>query len=225
MQRTLFHGSDHIIETPRFGAGKPYNDYGAGFYCTQHRSMAAEWAVSADHDGFINAYTLDMAGLTVVDLDAPEYCTLNWLAVLLEHRVFDVRTPLAFEAREYLLKTFAVDLSTADVVEGYRADDSYFSFAQDFISGGISYRQLCAAMRLGELGRQVMVRSPQAFRQLQFIGAEPANRGVWFPRREQRDREARRAYFDRERFARQTGDLFIAQIIDEGMDAQDARLR
>ena len=26
----IYHGSDHIIETPVFGEGKPYNDYGQG---------------------------------------------------------------------------------------------------------------------------------------------------------------------------------------------------
>lgn len=32
----LYHGSDHIIEKPVFGEGKSYNDYGRGFYCTEH---------------------------------------------------------------------------------------------------------------------------------------------------------------------------------------------
>jgi hypothetical protein len=37
---TLFHGSDHIIEKPVFGEGKSYNDYGRGFYCTEHVELA-----------------------------------------------------------------------------------------------------------------------------------------------------------------------------------------
>ena len=43
----LYHGSDHIVEAPTFGLGKPYNDYGLGFYCTQHPDMAGEWAVGS----------------------------------------------------------------------------------------------------------------------------------------------------------------------------------
>lgn len=31
MVKTLYHGSKDIIEHPRYGAGKPYNDYGGGF--------------------------------------------------------------------------------------------------------------------------------------------------------------------------------------------------
>ena len=221
----LYHGSDHIVEVPTYGFGKPYNDYGLGFYCTQHPDMAGEWAVGFDHDGFINEYDFDTNGLKIVDLDAPEFTTLHWLAVLLANRWFDVRAPIANEAREYLLANFSVDLSKADVVEGYRADDSYFTFAQDFINGTISYRQLGNAMRLGELGRQVVVKSERAFSRLQFQGAQEALRPVWLPRRERRDREAREQYFDHERNARKKGDLFITQIIDEEMRPHDDRLR
>ena len=221
----LYHGSDHIVEAPTFGLGKPYNDYGLGFYCTQHPDMAGEWAVGFDHDGFVNEYDFDTNGLEIVDLDAQEFTTLHWLAVLLANRWFDVRAPIANEAREYLLANFSVDLSKADVVEGYRADDSYFTFAQDFINGTISYRQLGNSMRLGELGKQVVVKSERAFSRLQFLGAQGAPRSVWLPRRERRDREAREQYFDHERNARKKGDLFITQIIDEEMGPNDDRLR
>ena len=30
----LYHGSNKIIKKPVYGAGKRYNDYGSGFYCT-----------------------------------------------------------------------------------------------------------------------------------------------------------------------------------------------
>ena len=225
MDLTLFHGSDHIVDTPSFGIGKLYNDYGLGFYCTEHRDMACEWAVGFDHDGFANEYRLNLDGLNIVDLDAPDLTVLHWLSVLLRNRWFDVRAPLANEARSYLISHFDVDLSEADIVTGYRADDSYFTFAQDFINGAISYRQLSNAMRLGDLGKQVMVRSERAFGRLRFVEAHAALRPVWLPRREQRDRTARSRYFDHERNARQKGDLFITAIIDEGIGAGDARLR
>ncbi len=40
----LYHGSQVILQTPIFGAGKSYNDYGLGFYCTEHIELAKEWA-------------------------------------------------------------------------------------------------------------------------------------------------------------------------------------
>lgn len=39
---TLYHGSDHIIEKPVFGEGKSHNDYGRGFYCTEHVELASQ---------------------------------------------------------------------------------------------------------------------------------------------------------------------------------------
>ena len=31
---TIYHGSQQIVEVPKYGVGKTYNDYGQGFYCT-----------------------------------------------------------------------------------------------------------------------------------------------------------------------------------------------
>ena len=52
----LYHGSDHIIEKPVFGEGKSYNDYGRGFYCTEHVELAKEWACATGGDGYANRY-------------------------------------------------------------------------------------------------------------------------------------------------------------------------
>ncbi|MDY3221374.1 MAG: DUF3990 domain-containing protein, partial [Collinsella sp.] len=46
-----------------------------------------------------------------------------------------------------------------DVIRGYRADDSYFSFARQFVSGMISLRQLQRIMCLGDLGIQYALMS------------------------------------------------------------------
>lgn len=32
----IYHGSQQIVEVPRLGIGKKYNDYGQGFYCTEN---------------------------------------------------------------------------------------------------------------------------------------------------------------------------------------------
>lgn len=162
MIKTIFHGSDHMISNPVFGAGKPYNDYGLGFYCTENSDMAKEWGVSKNKDGYANQYTINCDGLSILDLNAPEFCILHWLAVLLENRQFTINAPLALQARDYILSTFHVNYKDADCIIGYRADDSYFSFAQDFISGAISYRQLNNAMHLGKLGQQFVLKSKTA---------------------------------------------------------------
>jgi len=225
MIRKLYHGSSSIIEKPLFGYGKPYNDYGLGFYCTESVEMAKEWGVGKNQDGYANCYEVECDGLKILDLNGPEYCILHWLAVLLQNREFDTPSSLAFEAKEYLKHTFAVDYETYDAIIGYRADDSYFSFAQDFLNGTISYRQLNNAMHLGKLGQQFVLKSQTAFERIRFTGCETAESREWYARKMLRDKTARREYFDAERNRRQRGDIYITQILDEEMMADDPRLR
>ena len=225
MIKKLYHGSSNIIEKPLFGVGKPYNDYGLGFYCTDNLEMAKEWGVGKDQDGYVNCYEIECEGLRILDLNAPEYCILHWLTVLLQNREFDIPSGLALEAKEYLFANFGVDYESCDMMIGYRADDSYFSFAQDFINGTISYRQLNNAMPLGRLGQQFVFKSRTAFDRIQFVGSEAAECSEWYAKKMLRDKTARREYFSLERNRRRKDDLYIAQIMDEEMRSDDPRLR
>lgn len=225
MIRKLYHGSSDVIEQPRFGYGKRYNDYGPGFYCTDSLEMAKEWGTSLNKSGYANCYELECDGLWVLDLKGSEFCILHWLSVLLENREFDVPSGLALEAKEYILTNFAVNYQEYDAIIGYRADDSYFSFAQDFINGTISYRQLNNAMHLGKLGQQFVLKSQEAFDRIRFTGFEIADSEEWYAKKMLRDKSARQEYFSVERNRRQRGDLYITQIMDEEMKSDDSRLR
>lgn len=225
MKKTLYHGSSNVIEKPIYGYGKQYNDYGLGFYCTDSMEMAKEWGVGFYQDGYANCYELDCTGLSVLNLNDSNYCILHWLAVLLKNREFESTSALAAEAKEYLLTNFAVEYETYDAIIGYRADDSYFSFAQDFINGTISYRQLNNAMHLGKLGQQFVLKSKNAFERIKFTGYEIAEYNIWYQNKMLRDRTTRREYFDVERNKRQRGDIYMMQIMDEEIKADDLRLR
>ena len=225
MVKTIYHGSNKIIEKPLFEYGKTHNDYGLGFYCTEVLNMAKEWGVAKDNDGFANIYQIDTDGLSIFNLNSNEYTILHWLTVLLENRIFDINNPLAQEAKEYLKKNFSVPYNEYDIITGYRAEDSYFSFAQDFINGAISVRQLGNAMKLGNLGTQFVIKSKKAFNAIQYKGYEIAEAVQWFAKKESRDKTARRQYYDVEKNRRQRGDLYIVQILDEEIKADDPRLR
>ena len=192
----LYHGSPIRVKRPLFGVGNPYNDYGLGFYCTESFELACEWACPKAKDGFANAYDLELAGLRVVDLDAEPYATIEWLAVLFANRQFDVPPSLMEAAKYYVAARYPSELGEADVVVGYRADDSYFSFARAFLENRISLAQLERAMKLGGLGRQVVAVSEAAFGALRFVGAEPASASLWHEKRMRRDEKARQD-FDR----------------------------
>lgn len=201
------------------------NDFGLGFYCTEHPDMAKEWAVRENRDGYVNRYSIETEGLSILNLNTEGYNVLHWLSILLENRVFEIRSPLALEGKEYLLENFQVNYKDYDLIRGYRADDSYFSFAQDFISGSISLWQLSNAMMLGDLGEQIVLKSKKAFDRIAFEGYEVVQSREWYEKRAKRDEDARRQYLDVERNRRQKGDIFISQIIDEEFKGNDPRIR
>ena len=190
----IYHGSPNLIEHPVFGEGKTHNDYGLGFYCTEHAELAKEWACSSDSDGYANHYQLDMTGLTILNLNTPEYNILNWLAILLENRKFNVADGLPQRAKAYIMENFKVDYKKYDIIVGYRANDSYFSYAGDFVNGTLSLSDLSEAMRLGKLGEQVVLKSRKAFDALRFVEAIKAPREEYFAKYRQRDEEARGRY-------------------------------
>ena len=113
---TLFHGSEKVIEVPSFGEGKRNNDFGLGFYCTETEKLAKEWAVSSLRDGFCNRYTLDTEYMKILNLNSPDYTILNWIAVLVEHRLFSIKTPIARRAKKYLIDNFGINVNAFDIV-------------------------------------------------------------------------------------------------------------
>ena len=223
---TLYHGSSKIIKQPKFGEGNNHNDYGLGFYCTMDIELAKEWACSAKTGGFANKYSLDVSTLKVMALDAPEYGLLDWLAILVNNRIFSIEAPIIAESKEYLTAHFLPDITDFDLIKGYRADDSYFTFAMDFLSNTISIRQLSRAMRLGSLGEQFVLKSRKAFEMLNYISSEPADGEIYFSKRNERDKKAREQYLKRERIsARLKEDIFMLDILREEIKRDDTRLQ
>ena len=224
MQKVIYHGSERIVDKPVFGAGNPKNDYGLGFYCTESPALAREWASSETEDGFANQYVIEMDGLSVLHLNGPGFNILNWLAILLENRTFDLKTPVAVQGRRYLLDHFLPDYKQADILVGYRADDSYFSFSKAFLENGISLELLQRAMRLGNLGEQVVLKSKEAFGRIQFVSAEPVESSTFYPQKLTRDRQARGAYFKMLEETPVAGAVYMVNILSEQWDANDPRL-
>ena len=218
----IYHGSKDIIERPEFGKGNRKNDYGLGFYCTENVELAKEWACSNNEtNGYANQYEIDLSSYKVLDLREEKYSILNWMALLLKFRTFDVNTPISVQAKEYILENFYVDVEEYDVIIGYRADDSYFSFAKDFISNTISVEQLAEAMRLGELGIQIVLKSKKAFDTVKYISYELAESKEYYVKRVSRDKKARETYLSGHRQNLVTDGLFVMDIIRKGLKNGD----
>lgn len=219
---TIYHGSQQIIKKPIFGGGRKNNDFGLGFYCTESKDLAKEWAVSSMQDGFANRYTLDTEYLKILRLNSSDYSILNWMAVLVDHRLFAIKTPVARRAKAYLVQNFAVNVNAYDLVIGYRADDSYFDYAEAFLNNAITVEQLSRTMRLGKLGEQIVVKSAFAFTKIKYEGYEAAEKDVHYTFRKERNDEANQAYLDI--LEEEVDGLYIQDIIRGGVTNDDPRI-
>lgn len=221
---TLYHGSPEIIEKPVYGKGKTYNDYGKGFYCTESEELAKEWACTEGVDGYANRYEMETGELKVLNLSSEEYTILHWLALLMTYRKLKLTTPVMRRGAEWLKEHFLIHIDEYDVIVGYRADDSYFSFARAFVNNEISLKQLNYAMRLGKLGEQFVLKTEKAFDTIKYVGYQTADNTIYYARRKARDEEARAA-FVAELEREDMDGLYMRDIIREEVTADDARLR
>ena len=223
-RRILYHGSPDVTGQPVFGKGKLYNDYGRGFYCTEHIELAKEWACTEGVDGYVNQYEIGTAGLRILDLSSGEYTILHWLALLVEYRNLRLSTQIMKRGAEWLREHFLIDIAEYDVIIGYRADDSYFSFARGFLNNQISLKQLSYAMELGKLGEQFVLKSEKAFEEIRFVSYLPVDNRIYYTKRKARDSEARASYFSAMEQEDAEG-LYMRDLIREEVKADDARLR
>lgn len=220
----LYHGSPNIVENPAYGKGKRYNDYGRGFYCTEQLELAKEWACTEDIDGYANKYVIETEGLRILNLSSDEYTILHWLALLMAHRQLRLSTPVMRRGAAWLQEHFLVDVEAYDAIIGYRADDSYFSFARAFVNNEISLKQLSHAMKLGKLGEQFVLKTQKAFDAIRFESYEMADNKIYYARRKARDDEARATYL-LELETEDIDGIYMRDIIREEMKADDTRLQ
>ena len=214
---TIYHGSSQIVDTPTFGSGRKNNDFGLGFYCTESNDLAKEWAVSSLRDGFSNRYTLDTEYLKILNLNSPNYTILNWIAVLVEHRLFTIKTPIARRSKHYLIEHFGINVNAYDLITGYRADDSYFDFAEAFL-----VEQLSHAMCLGKLGEQIVLKSQFAFSKIKYAGFEVAEKDQYYVLRKSRNDEANQTYLDI--LEKEDDGLYMQDILRGGISNDDPRI-
>lgn len=222
----IFHGTDHIIEKPDYDKGNPKNDYGKGFYCTKLCEMSKEWACKQNKDGFSNRYEIDLSDLKILDLTDDSHTVLNWIALLLKNRTLSLDSEIAIDAKNYIIDNFAIDTAEYDIVTGYRADDSYFRYAESFVENGLSLRSLNKALHLGKLGEQTVLVSKKAYERIKFIDAEPVDKSIYYPKFLARDTKARETYKNDIRKSKSyRDDIFVMDILREEMTNNDPRIR
>lgn len=186
----IYHCSDSLVGLPTFGVGKSYNDYGVGFYCTEDKHKAELWSVGKNTNGFVNKYELDITGLRILKLD--ESNVVQWLAILANHRYFD-EDEFMFPLRKMFIEKYLdVNVEDYDCIEGYRADDSYFSIVKNFFSNSIGLEDLYELLHLGSLGKQFVLKSSKAFNRLKFLDYEKCFKSSYYDEYKKIDIDARK---------------------------------
>ena len=188
--------------------------------------MAKEWACKQNTDGFINRYELNTKGLKILNLTDGNHTVLNWIALLLKYRTFKLSSEIAVDARDYIIEHYSVDTSIYDVIVGYRADDSYFRYAESFVSNGLPLRSLNQALKLGNLGEQTVLVSQKAFDRIKFTDASPVEKNIYYPKFLNRDLAARKTYRQEIKKSKSyRDDIFVMDILREELKNDDPRIQ
>ena len=223
---TLFHGSPNIVGRPTVASGSRDRDFGPGFYCTRYQEVAEEWATPSGAPGYVNRYTLDTHGLRTLDLRRTATPTMDWLTVMAFNRTFRAETEFGARAQSYLASECPFDLRSYDIIIGPRGDDSYFSFATDFINNTVPFRRLSSVMDVGKEGMQTVLVSGKAISRLRYEGSDPVDPEESFRRRCERDLRVRTRYLDREgRGGIDEYDIMMDDLMMGRVGRDDPRLR
>ena len=192
MSIEMYHGSQNIIKKPQFGYGNPYNDYGLGFYTTPYPELAAEWACpKLGGTSYVNRYELNTNNLRILNMDNEPF--EYWITTLIKYRGGRYSNVVKDRMNKFI-SMYPFEITDYDVVMGWRANDSYFSFIRDFFGVGLSLENLKTAMKFGELGTQYCLLTKNAYNQIEFIKSDEIDNKRYFELRELRDREARASY-------------------------------
>ncbi len=193
---TVYHGTKNPGLIPSFSYDNKNNDYGKGFYTTPDIELGREWAYSSytkGDKGYVYTYEIDISGLNILDLTRID--SMHWLAELLANRTLNTEYREALQDTiNAIIGKYKLNTDKYDIIIGYRANDSYFTYATDF-AGGVIYRDTMeTALRNGDLGIQVFIKSENAFNRLRQIGdAEPVSED-YARRYKKRDVDAREKY-------------------------------
>lgn len=195
---TIYHGNKTENLTPTYGLGSKDNDYGRGFYTTPDIELAREWAwgtYSAGNKGYVHTFELNTEHLNILNLT--ELDSIHWIAELVYNRNLNLQDKEVVQDNvKILLDKYKLDTNNYDIIIGYRANDSYFTYAEAFVSGTIYKDTLEKALRTGELGLQVFIKSRKAFQSLQKTATEevPEKYRGYFLKRDKNVRDAYRAF-------------------------------
>lgn len=165
----VYHGSDHVIQYPQYLGGKNNNDYGNGFYTTEYEERARSWAGlnGTPENSIVNVYDLNLDELQILDLN--ERGVLEWIAEVVANRGTSDENATIVGKR--LVELYKPDTTKADIIKGYRADDSYTQIIEAFLLNQINLYEVERLFYKGSLGNQIFLKSEKAFEKIKWLEA------------------------------------------------------
>lgn len=147
----LFHTGYQEIRRPDVHFGRKNADFGQGFYLTANQAFAGKWARERkDENIYINAYDLDMEGLTVKRFERGG----EWFDYLLANRTRQPDT-----------------LENYDVILGPIANDTLYDTFGIITSGFLPRDQALSLLMLGPAYEQIVLKTEKAAAQLRWLSS------------------------------------------------------
>ena len=160
--RKIYHGSTHIIEHPLCHIGRDNLDFGKGFYVTNIRKQAINWATR------------------VVNLGLPQW--LNIYEIDNDYILCHARCKIFNAYDEEWLKFIVKSRNGKkpwkdfDYIEGGIADDRVITTIEDYINGDISMEYALKRLSEHQPNNQICFISQNLLdKSLHFIASEPLN--------------------------------------------------
>ena len=113
----------------------------------------------------VNVYDLQLDKLNIVDLN--EQGVLAWIAEVVSNR--GISEENAAIVGEHLMELYKPDTTQADIIKGYRADDSYTQVIEAFLLNQINLYEVERLFYKGSLGNQIFLKSEKAFEEIRWI--------------------------------------------------------
>ena len=144
----VYHGSTEIVDKPLVNKGRKYLDFGQGFYVTNLREQAIDWATRPINTGrlqYLNIYDFDLVAIKGGQYRCARFDTYNdyWLDFVIANRHGD----LIYESY--------------DVVEGGIANDRIFNTIELYDAGLITREEALARLKYEKPNNQICIRNQE----------------------------------------------------------------
>ncbi len=148
--RTLYHGSQEVVQIPEIRRARFHKDFGCGFYCTILKEQAIRWATRFPTTGIVNIFSYrEDSTLNIMRFDEMTEEWLDFIAACRNGKGHDY-----------------------DIVEGPMANDTIFNYVQDFVDGKISREAFWALAKFKKPTHQISFHSAVALKTLTFERSE-----------------------------------------------------